>query len=110
MKIWSQGAAEKGDERVEAGLNDAWTRSDQGQVQKLSHLARCRHQVRRIPTQSGMLPGPFPIEPVNVGLSSMVSQLDRASKQDRPSYPSIRYVGYQQLCTSAVSSNIHGAR
>src|SRR2546423_7215126 len=100
-------ATGKGNERVEARLNDMWTRSDQGRVQKLSHSARCRHQVRRIPTRSGTLPGPFLIEPVNVGLSSMVSQLDWASKWDRPGYPGIRYAGYQQLHISAVSSNIH---
>src|SRR5438270_3846120 len=99
----------KGDEWVEARLNDAWTRSDQGWVQKLSHSARCRHQVRRIPTQSGTSPEPFSIEPVNVELSSMVSQLNQASKRDRLGYPGIKYASYQQLHTLAVPSNIHGA-
>ena len=101
--------AGKGNEPVEARLNNAWTQSDQGRVQKLSHSARCWHQVRRIPTQSGTLPEPFLIKLVNVRLSSMVSQLDQASKRDWPSYPSIRYVGYQWLHTLVVLSNIHSA-
>lgn len=54
------------DEWPEAGLNNAWTRYDQGRVQESYLLTRSRYWLRSIPTESGISPQSFSIELVNV--------------------------------------------